>query len=83
VLRLSEKFDNASLKSLITALGLRTRFPNEYEAWERSKDDVERRFQQIISQRKAEIHTKIEQDFEGIRIKVLRVVVGELIKIFP
>ncbi|KAI9455147.1 hypothetical protein BJY52DRAFT_1188514 [Lactarius psammicola] len=66
VLCLSEKFDSASLKPLITALGLRTRFPKEYEAWERSKNEIERRFQQVVSQRKAEIHAKIEQDFEGI-----------------
>ncbi|KAH8977863.1 hypothetical protein EDB86DRAFT_2816692 [Lactarius hatsudake] len=83
VLCLSEKFDSASLKSLLTALSLRTRFPKEYEAWERSKNEIERRFQQILSQRKAEIHAKIEQDFEGIRVKVQRAVVGELLKTFP
>jgi len=83
VLCLPEKFDSASLKPLITALGLRTPFPKEYEAWERSKNEIERRFQQIVSQRKAEMHGKIEQDFEGIRVKVQRAVVSELLKTFP
>jgi hypothetical protein len=68
---------------LITALGLRTRFPKEFEAWERGKNEIERRFEQIISQRKAEMHAKIEHHFEGIRVKVKRAVVRELIKTFP
>ena len=83
MLCLSEKFDIASLKSLITALHLRTRFPKEYEAWENGKNEIERRFQQIVSQRKAEIHAKIEQDFEGMRVKVQRAVVSESLKTFP
>ena len=80
---LSEKFDSGLLKSVITALGLRTRFPREFEAWERGKNEIERRFQQIISQRKAETHAKIEHDLEGIRVGVKRAVVRELIKTLP
>jgi len=83
VLCLSEKFDSASLKPLITALGFRTRFLKEYEAWEGSKNEIERRFQQIVSQRKAEIHAKIEQDFKGIRVNVQRAVISVLLKTFP
>ena len=83
VLCLSEKFDRGSLKPLITALGLRTRFPKEFDAWESGKNEIERRFQKIFSQRKAEIHEKIEQDFEGVRIKVRRAVVNELLKTLP
>ncbi|KAI9455142.1 hypothetical protein BJY52DRAFT_1122187 [Lactarius psammicola] len=83
VLCLSEDFDSASLKPLITTLGLSTRFSKEYKAWEGGKNKIERRFQKIISLRKAEIHAKIEQDFDGIRVTVQRTVVSELLKIFP
>ncbi|KAI9444004.1 hypothetical protein H4582DRAFT_2189914 [Lactarius indigo] len=80
---LPRKFDSASLKSLVTTLSLRTRFPKEYEAWERNKNEAERRFQQIISKQKEETHARIEQDFEGIQVKVQRAVVSELLKTFP
>ncbi len=80
---LPEEFDSASLRPLITASGLETRFPKEYEAWDKSKNEIERRFQRISSLRKAEIHAKIEQDFDGIRITVQRAVVSELLKTFP
>ncbi|KAI9450269.1 hypothetical protein BJY52DRAFT_196728 [Lactarius psammicola] len=83
LLCLSEGFDNASLRPLITALGLRTRFQKEYEAWERGKNEIEHRFQQVVSQRKAEIHAKIEQDSDGIWVTVRRTIVGELLKTFP
>lgn len=80
---LPEKFDSASLKSLVTELGLKTRFKKEYEAWEKSKDEIGPRFQQIVSKRKAEMHTKIEQDHEDMRVKVRRAVVSELLTTFP
>jgi arginine repressor len=68
---------------LITALSLKTRFPKEYDAWERNKNEIERQFQQILSQRKAESHEKIERDFEDKRVKVQGAVVSELLKTFP
>ena len=80
---LSDKFDIASQRPLIVALDLSTRFTKEYEAWENGKNEIGRRFQQIISQRKAKMHAKIEQDFEDIRIGVRRAVVSELLKTFP
>ncbi|KAH9039441.1 hypothetical protein EDB83DRAFT_1717346 [Lactarius deliciosus] len=80
---LSEEFDKASLKPLNVALGLKTQFPKECEAWERSHDEIERRFQQIISQRKEEMLAKIEQDFDSIRITLQRAVVGKLLETFP
>jgi len=83
VLCLPEKFDSVSLKPLITALSLKTRFQKEYDALERGKNQIGRRFQQTFSQRKAEMHSKIEHDFEGIRIKVQRAVVSEVLKTFP
>jgi hypothetical protein len=79
---LPEKFDSALLRSLITALGLRARFPNEYEAWEKSKNEIERRFQRISAQRKAEMHAKVEEDPEDIQAKIRRDLVSDLLKTF-
>ena len=83
MLCLPEKFDSASLKSLITELSLNTRFRREYEAWESGKNEIGHRFQQIVSKKKAEVHGKIEQDFEDMRVKVQRAVVSELLTTFP
>ncbi|KAH9005522.1 hypothetical protein EDB86DRAFT_3240052 [Lactarius hatsudake] len=82
VVCLSEEFDAMSQRPLVTALGLGARFPKEYEAWERSKNEIERRFQQIISQRTEDTHAKIE-DLERIRVTVQGAVVNELLRIFP
>ncbi|KAH9171595.1 hypothetical protein EDB89DRAFT_1906874 [Lactarius sanguifluus] len=82
-LYLSEEFDKASLKPLNATLGLETQFPKECEAWERSHNEIERRFQQIISQRKEDMLAKIEQDFDGIQITLQRAVVGKLLETFP
>ena len=83
MLCLSEEFDIVSLRPLITALDLSTRFPKEYEAWDNGKNEIERRFQQIILQRKAKMHAKIEQDIGDIRVRVRQAVVSELLKTFP
>ena len=82
-LGLPENLDIVSTEILITALDLRTRFPKEHDAWERSKTNVERRFQKIISQRTTEVHAKVEGEFEQVRAKVEEVVVSELLKLFP
>ncbi len=81
MLCLPEKFDSASLRSLISAFGLRKRFPKEYEAWERGKNEIERRFQRISAQRKAAMRGKVEEDPEDIRPR--RHVVSELLETFP
>ncbi|KAI9450271.1 hypothetical protein BJY52DRAFT_1227294 [Lactarius psammicola] len=83
VLCLPEKIDGALQKSLITASNLKRRFPKEYETWEKSKYETERRFKRIFAQRKAEMRDKVEEDPEDIRPKVRRHVVGELLKAFP
>ncbi|KAH9005511.1 hypothetical protein EDB86DRAFT_2795794, partial [Lactarius hatsudake] len=80
---LSENLDRMSREALISTLDLRARFPKEHEAWESGEMEIERRFQQIISQRKAEIHAKFEQDFESMQVKVQRAVISELLKTFP
>jgi hypothetical protein len=80
---LPEEFDSALLRSLIAALSLRALFPREYEAWEKSKNETERRFMRISAQRKAEMHAKIEEDPEDIQPKIRKDVVSELLKTFP
>ncbi|KAH9029437.1 hypothetical protein EDB85DRAFT_1531855 [Lactarius pseudohatsudake] len=80
---LAKEFDVALQRPLVTALGLSTRFPNEYEAWDRKKNEIERRFQQIISQRKVEMHAKFEEEVDSIRVKVRGAVVSELLRTFP
>ena len=64
-------------------LSLNTRFRREYDAWEKGKNEIGHRFQQIVSKRKQELHAKIEQEFEGMRVKVQRAVVSELLTTFP
>jgi hypothetical protein len=71
------------MRPLITALGLKNRFPKEYETWDRKKNEIERRFQRIVSQQQAEMHAKFDEDPEDIRPKVRRGVVSELIEAFP
>ena len=83
MLCLPEKFDSALLRPLIAALGLRTRFSKEYEAWEKGKNEIGRRSQQIFLQRKAEMHAKIEEDSEDIQPKIKSSVVSELLETFP
>ena len=78
MLCLPETIDGAKQKSLVTALSLKNRFPKEYNDWERSKNQIGCRFKQDSQQK-----SKIEDDFEGIRVKVKRAIVSELLKTFP
>lgn len=82
-LGLPENLDKMSTEALITALGLRTRFPEEYDAWESDKKDIEHRFQEVLSQQRTEIPAKIEHEFEEVRAEVEGFVVSELLKLFP
>lgn len=68
---------------MITALGLKRRFPEEYDAWEQGKMEIEGRFQRNSAERKAEMRAKIEEDPEGIKSKIQRGVVSEVLKTFP
>jgi hypothetical protein len=72
-----------STEALITALGLRTRFPKEHDTWERNKKDIERRFQKVLSQQRTEVCAKIEEGFKQVRAGVEGFVVSEMLKLFP
>jgi 50S ribosomal subunit-associated GTPase HflX len=68
---LSEKFDSASLRSLITALGLQDSIPEGVRGLgEKRKERDRASIPADLSQRKAEIHAKIEEDPEDIQAKV-------------
>jgi len=82
VLCLSETLDDKALKTLMD-LGLSTRFTKEYEAWEKRKTEIEKRFQSTITQRQAEVHVTLEQDSGDIQAKVREAVIGEILKAFP
>ena len=82
-LDLSEDLDIMSREALVTTLGLHTRFPEEHKAWESSKREIGNRFQQILSQRRTEIHAKIERESEEVGAEVEEVVVSELLNLFP
>jgi hypothetical protein len=55
---LSETLDDKAVKTLMR-LGLSTRFPEEYEAWEKRRVEIEKRFQKILAERQADIHDSI------------------------
>jgi len=82
VICLSEKIEDKQLEALIE-LGLRTRFPHECTAWERRRKEVLQDFRGTITERKAEMHVKLEQSFKDIRVKLWQAVVAEVLKAFP
>jgi hypothetical protein len=83
VLGLSKDLDIMSRDALVTALGLHTRFPEEHKAWESSKREIDNRFHQILSQRRTEIHAKIERESKEVQAEVEEVVVSKLLNLFP
>jgi hypothetical protein len=83
VLCLSETLDDKALKTLMRTMGLSTRFPKEYEAWEERRTEIAKRFQNTLAQRQAEISVTLEQNSEDIQAKVRQAVIGEILKAFP
>ena len=82
VICLSDKIEDTSLEALIK-LGLRTRFPDEWTAWEKRKKEVRKGFLGTVTERQNEMHVKLEQSFEDIKVKLQRAVVAEILKEFP
>ena len=77
VICLSEKIEDKPLEKLMK-LGLRTRFPNECMAWERRRKEAMQAFRGTITERQAEMHNKLEQNFENISVKLQEAVVAEV-----
>ncbi|KAI9450278.1 hypothetical protein BJY52DRAFT_1215556, partial [Lactarius psammicola] len=82
VLCLSETLEDKALKTLI-GLGLSTRFTKEYEAWERRKIEIEKRFQRIVTQRRADVQETLEKISGDIQGRVREAVISEILKAFP
>jgi len=62
---------------------LGTQFPEVYEAWEKRRAEIEKRFLNILTQRQAEIHGVLEQNLEDIWAKVREAVISEILKVYP
>ena len=63
-------------------LGLGTRFPDEYAAWEGRRKNIVQQFQDILAEQQAARHTKLEQDLTIIRVKLWEAVTTEVLKPF-
>ncbi|KAI9455154.1 hypothetical protein BJY52DRAFT_1122135, partial [Lactarius psammicola] len=81
VLSLSDTLEDKALMTLM-GLGLSTRYPEECEAWEKRRVEIEKRFQKAIPKRQAETHVTLEQNSGDIQAKVREAVIGEILKEF-
>lgn len=82
MLCLSEKIDDESLDTLMK-LGLRDRFQEEFAAWERGRHEIKQRFQGTCTERQREMHTRLERDFEDVKVRLREAVIIEVLKVFP
>ena len=80
---LSKAIDDKAMKILIRTIELGTRFPEEYDAWEKRSIEIEKRFQKVITQRQAEIHEALERESGDLELKVREAVIDEILKFFP
>lgn len=79
----SETLDDQALKTLTRTIGLDVRFSKEYEAWEKRRTEIEKRFQQTLADRQAEIHATLEENSVNIQAMVREAVISEILKAFP
>lgn len=59
------------------------RFPKEYEAWEKRRNEIEKRFQKIITQRQKASRETIQKQSGDLESKVREAVIDEILKAFP
>lgn len=82
VLYLSKTLDDKALKTLMD-LGIGTRFPKEYEAWEKRRPEIlAKRCQRSLTPQQAEILVNLDED-SGLQAKVREAVIVEILKAFP
>ena len=62
---------------------LGTRFPKEYEAWEKRRVEIEKRFQKTIKQRQEESHETLQKRSGDLESKVREAAIDEILKAFP
>ena len=82
VVSLSEALDDKAVKTLMR-LGLSTRFPEDYEAWEKRRIEIEKRFQKSLAKRQGETHATLEKDSGDIQAKIREAMIDEILKAFP
>ena len=82
VLCLSEKIDDKAL-DILMKLGLRDRFQNEFAKWERHREEIKQRFQAICTKRQNEMHTKLEQDLDDMKVRLREAVIIEVLDAYP
>ena len=83
VLCLSETLDEKALKTLMRTMGLGTRFPKEYDAWEKRRIEIDKRFQKTITLRQAEVHETLTKESGELQSTVREAVIDEILKAFP
>ena len=83
VLCLSEDLDDKALNILMCTMGLGTRFPQEYHAWETRRIEIEKRIEKTITRRQAEIHEILKKELGDLQSKVREAVIEEILKAFP
>jgi hypothetical protein len=83
VLCLSEKIGDKSLESLMK-LGLSDRFQNEFAEWQRRREEIKQRFQEVRTERQNEMHTMLERNLEDakVRLREGEAMITEVIKTF-
>jgi hypothetical protein len=62
---------------------LKARFSIEYDTWKRQRKEMNERFKRTLTQRQTELHAKLEQESEGIRVGLQAAVVDEVLKTYP
>ena len=62
---------------------LGTRFPKEYEAWEKRRIEIEKRFQKTTKQRQEESHKALQKESGDLELKVREAAIDEILKAFP
>ena len=82
MLCLSEKIDDESLEILMK-IGLRDRFPNEYAAWERRREEIKQCFVGSRTERQKEMHANLERNYEDIKVRLREAVIIEVLMTLP
>ena len=62
---------------------LGTRFSDEYEAWEKRRVEIEKRFQKTIKQRQEGSYETFQKEAEDLESKVREAAIDEVLKAFP
>jgi hypothetical protein len=68
---------------ILMKIGLRDRFPNEFAAWERRREEIKERFVGSRTERQKEMHANLERNFEDIKVRLREAVIIEVLMAQP